>query len=552
MTVHDIPVLVPTENWDVMNAIRNQSSDEYRRMVPEATRASQQEAIAALQTYRPNKNEFIGALVNKIGMTTARQQSWTNPMAIFKRSMLTAGDTIEEVSTDRIAADRYDPDREYLEKGLFGTAKVPTQTSYHTISREDRYKVTVDPKMLQRAFLEQHGLTNFVQSFIGASIYSDNIDEFNQTCKLFALYEENGGFHKIHVPAIADLESNDDDARKALRVLRATADNLTFPARKYNAAKQMLVAKREDLVIFTTPEFKAAVDVEALAAAFSLSHAEISTRMITIPKSAFGIDGVEAIMTTSEFFVIADTILETSSLANPGNLRMNHWLHHHGIISSSRFVPAVAFTTGPGDEDVVVIDKVASVNDIAVSDRENTTVTDVKRGEMYNVASAAVTESGGTDGVRYSVSGNTSFTTMITQTGVLHVSGVEGATTLKVRATAVYRTPDDLMKDGIFKETTITVSGKSTAVWPVANGPFSPTVAGIKIAGVAVSPVFAADTLAYTATVVGWDGDPESVVVSGVDRGDLKITVSANKGTVKVYAPGTPNDPTYTITVTLV
>jgi hypothetical protein len=329
--------------------------------------------------------------------------------------------------------------------------------------------------------------------------------------------------------------------------MRATADELTFLSTKYNAAHMPTFAKREDLLIFCTPAFKAAVDVEALAAAFNLDQALMHGRIIAIPESQFGIDGAQAIMTTRDFFVMADQHFETTSAWNPVSLQNNYFLHHWQVISASRFVPAILFTTKAGDEILSISTPVTSVSNVSAFDRDGDEVTEVVRGEIYSLDADVTTSpaDGVNDGVRWTVTGAASSRTYVTQKGVLHVGGDETAATLTVRATSTWLDPENVMRDGETATLALTVTGVSYPEWPDTSGP----VTGITVAGAAVEPAFSATTYTYTVDVEGGTATVDDVVVTGPQAGDVDITVNNDGDVITVEVAGAPGDPVYTVNV---
>jgi len=463
----DVGVLKPTSNDITLDRIRKRASPDYQARIPEATKAGVQATMKALMNYRPARNEFIDALVNRIGLTYSQSVSWSNPLAEFKRGMLSYGDTIEEIQLGLIKAKTYDFDRESTERNLFGTHRAEVQTNFHTINRQDKYIITIDNPALNRAFLEENGLTSFISRTMDSVSTSDQWDEFLLTCQLFAEYETNNGFHKVQVPDVSAPTSTEADAKGLLRKIRAVADNLTFISTKYNPAAMPLAAKRDELLLFVTPEVNAAIDVEALAGAFNITQAQAHGRIVPIPEGEFNLPGVQAIITTKDFFVIADTLFETTQLWNPDSLQNNQWSHHHQIISASRFVPAVMFTSNTVDEIVFEPNPVVSVGNITTVDADGATVTDVVRGEVYQLTADVVTtlEDGTSEAVRWSVDGNVSLLTYISDTGVLHVGGAEDATSLTVRATTVWLDPQGVETSKTATET-LTVSGDKLVIWP--------------------------------------------------------------------------------------
>jgi len=555
----DIRPLRNVSNEIVLNAIRTDASMEYQRRIPPATEGAISDTVRALIQYRPLYNEFIDALVNRIGLVIARNTNWQNPLAQFKRGLLQWGDTIEEIQVGLLQAHIYDPDREYMEKDIFGTEIVDVQANFHKINRQNYYKITVNEPLLQRAFIEPNGLTTFVNKLLEAPSTSDQWDEFLLTCGLFAQYETNGGFYHVHVPDIADLESDEAEAKSALRKMRAMADNLTFLSTQYNTAHMPTFATRDELCIFVSPEFNAAVDVEALAGAFNMEKAEMYGRIYPIPQSQFGVEGCQAIMTVRDFFVIADVALETTTQFNPVSRQSNYFLHHWQVISASRFVPAVMFTTGPDEGVITVADSVVSVSTPVATDpvAANTT-TDVVRGMVYQLDTTVTMSSGAEGAASWAVAGATSLRTHITPTGVLHVGGDEGAGPLDVTARSVYVDPDNTRKDPVVSSPlTLTVSGDVWPEWPeqdvAAEGE---GITGIVIDDIDV-PGFAAATTTYTMTVPPGTSMKKSDIYAEVSgSGDTVVSVTGNATagyvvTVK-YDPGTGAPTTYTVNVTVV
>lgn len=459
-------------NEVILNAIRRDASTDYQRRIPEATKANLQETMQNLADNRPEFNEFLGAIVNKIGLSIGRNMIWQNPWSIFKMGMLPQGDTIEEYGMGLLQAHSYDTDREALEREIFGTELPEVQVSYHKINREDYYKVTVNENLLLRAVLVPGGLSDFTTKLMQAPTTSDQWDEFSLMCQLFAEYEKNDGFYKVNVSDVVTLESDADAAKDAIRKIRTYTGELQYPNAAYNAAGLPTFANPDELVLFATPAFQAAVDVEALAGAFNPDKLA-TPKIFTVPEHKMAITGAQAILTTKDFFMVADTVIQTESIRNPAKMHTNFFLHHHSIISASRFVPAILFTTEAGTDYTAPVTVVESVTAIKVTNRDNVTVTDVKRGEIYNVLASAVTAPAGgfNDGVRWEVAGATAPRTHVTQDGVLHVAGTEGAATLKLTATATWVDDMQITRAGKSSTATVTVSGPVGVDWPlVAEG----------------------------------------------------------------------------------
>ena len=469
MAVNNIGVLNDANNARIFDAIRYDASPDYQRRIPEATQAGMDAVVKNLTEYRPAYNEFENALVNRIGMVVGRSKSWTNPLSEFKKGLLTFGDTIEEYQVGLLKAHNYDPDRDYMEGALFGRELPEVQSNFHRVNRQDFYKVTVQENILRRAFLDDFGLSSYVSDLMSAPLQSDNWDEFLLTCRLFHEYESNGGFFRVNVPDVASLSSTGDDARLALRKMRALAEEMRFLSTRYNAAHMPSFANPEDLVLFTTPQFRAALDVDALAGAFNIERAQIPHRIVTIPEEQLNIDGAQAILTSKDFFIIADQRMENTSMFNPISAGTNYFWHHWQVISASRFVPSVMFTTLAGDEIISITPTITAISAVTLKNVDGTTVTTVDRGMTYQAIATITTNPVGSDarlGLTWAVLGNQSARTRISQTGVLMVSPTEGSTSLKI---VVNDSNDNESVEEVVREVSVSVVGESSPQWPVVR-----------------------------------------------------------------------------------
>lgn len=456
-------------NEEILNSIRNNATLAYQSRVDYATKANLKEVSEKLWNNPPARNEFIDALLNQIGLIVVRTLSWSNPLAVFKYGLLANGDTIEEVAVGLTEANVYDPNREYLERDIFGSVKPEVKAAFHKINRQVFYKVTVNELMLQRAFTTDGGIASFVTELMASPMNSDQIDEYKTIAKLLALNFENGGFFKIHVDDLnapgATPDQSEAAAKYLLKQTRAMADTLSFVSTAYNAWGMPVHAQRDKLVLITTPEANASMDVDALAGLFNIERGQVPFRVIVIPKEDIGIPGAQAILTTEDFFVIADTAFETRSIQNPASLGTNYFVHHHGIVSMSPFAPAILFWTGESDTLPNTVYDVSSIGTFNVTDDNGVAIVadKVLRGDLYNVDVKAITNpvGGPNDAVMLSLEAAAPLSpfTRIYQSGTLVVGLDEDNTALTVRGTAVD-------KDSVTATKVLTVTGTKLQQWP--------------------------------------------------------------------------------------
>lgn len=473
MAVTSIPTYKPSTNAQLLNALRSGLSPDYQSRIPNVTKASINKAIETLMDVPTLRNEFIDALVNKIGLSIFKSKIWKNPLQGFKIDPLTWGAVIEEVQVGLLEAKVYDPDREYMEKEIFGRELPPVQVAYHKINRQNYYKVSIREEMLRRAFLSDYGLSQMVTNLMNSLYNSANVDEFELTCSLIAQYANKGGFFKVNVPAV----TTEATAKTLLKKVRAMSGNLAFFSSHYNAAKMPTFADQDDLVLLISPEAKAELDVEAFAAAFNIPYTEIPARVITIPQDRFGIDGAQAVLTTKDFWIIADTLMENREINNPASLDKNYFFHIHQVISLSLFAPAILFWTGAGD--VIPTDDAIVTGISAITAKYSQDGSDVvapaplTRGELYILDAEAVTDpaDGVNNGVIWSVVGQETTGTYITQAGNLQIGGKETADEVTVTAETSWIDPAGVMVAGEKVTRTFALTGDLLPVWPKAEVP---------------------------------------------------------------------------------
>ena len=81
------------------NLIRQNASTVFMETVPSAS----EDNIASLanilfdSAYQPQLNEFVNALINRIGLTVVNNKRFENPLAMFKKGSVPLGTDIQEL-----------------------------------------------------------------------------------------------------------------------------------------------------------------------------------------------------------------------------------------------------------------------------------------------------------------------------------------------------------------------------------------------------------------------------------------------------------------------
>lgn len=450
--------LTDFNNVQLLNMIRNESSPEYQRRIPAATQSNMDITVSTLMSSTQLKNEFYSSLINRIGGTMVHMWKWSNPLSVFTRASQTYGDTWQEVAVGMPLAQVYDPNAEYLGADNFRKWKVDVDSLYHRLDFAHFYPVTTDDKILRRAFTSGNGLSSLTSQLIQSCYNAAETDIFEAMCHMFTQYARLGGYWRVHMDAdLNKMTSTQDEARGLLRQIRSWADSLKFVSTRYNARHMPTFAKPDELVLFCSPEVKSALDVQGLATVFHRTDAEPTIdRIIVVPEDRFGIDGVQAILTTDKFLIDIPVIEEMTQQTNPVNINsVNNYLHMQRIISVSGFAPAVLFWNGAGSTDNVVPPAGTAATTpkftlkLSAYGEGATTPENVARGGAVQVeADTTITNDGRASwrsgAVKYSIGATDkqlSEWTYISPTGVLVVGIDEANTVIPVQATADYINP---------------------------------------------------------------------------------------------------------------
>lgn len=556
--------LTEFNNAQILNMIRNEASPEYQRRMPSATQTNMDRQMATLMSSTQLKNEFYAALVNRIGGTYVNTWRWNNPLSVFQRASQMYGDTWQEIAVGMPLAQVYDPDAEYLGADNFRKWKIDVDSLYHRLDFAHFYPATTDDKTLQRAFTSETGLASLTSQILTSCYNAAEVDLFEAMCHQFVEYAKLGGYWRVHMNNdLNNMGSSETDARDMLRQIRAWADTLRFVSTRYNARHMPTFARLDELVLFCSPEVKSALDVQGLATVFQRTDAEPTIdRIIVIPQDRFGMDGVQAILTTDKFLIDIPVINEMTQQTNPVNINsVNHYLHVQHIISVSGFAPAVMFWTGAGSTASVVTPTGTTAKTptfqlkLAMYGGGTSTPSNVARGGAVQVTADTTITNDGTatfrsDAVEYRI-GDTakpkSDYTYISPTGVLVVGLDEPNTTIPITAIALYTNPETPEVPG-----TVSAALDVPVVGEGVIG-FNPSIiASIAVTVPAVTVEHTAQATA-TATMIdgraadvtaqaAWTSDTpanatvsESGAVTGVKAGSSNITatlfgVSGKKG----------------------
>ena len=325
---------------NVLNVIRQNATAVYQDRIPEATAENLHEVGDAILTYEAQANEFVNALVNRIGLVILNNRMATNPLAALKKGRLAVGETIEEIYIDVIKAQTYDP--RAAQDTLFKRHLPNVSSVFHSVDSQLNYPLTISNEQLRKAFMSYDSLDRFIAGLVDSMYKSATLDEFIQMKQLISEWNANGRFIIEPITAVTDAAS----AREAMIKIKGVSDGMTIFNNQMNYAGVWTSTPKDEQYLITTPDFNARMDVDVLAAAFHMDKAEFAGHVIVVDNIGnLGDSGIEAILVDKNWYQVYDYLRTFKTAYNGEGLYWNYFYHVWMVYSLSPFANAVAFGT---------------------------------------------------------------------------------------------------------------------------------------------------------------------------------------------------------------
>lgn len=367
---------------DVLNAIRNSASVNYQNYVPIATADPEniREIGAIIMDMPQLQNEFLSALVNRIGRVILTSKMYSNPWEMFKKGMLEYGETIEEIFVNIAKPFQYDP--EVAETDVYKREIPDVRSAFHVMNYQKFYKATIQQEQLRQAFLSADGISQLIAGIVDQMYTAANYDEFLTMKYLLAKKILAGQFKPVTVSELTAANSN-----AVTTTIKETSNMLVFPSTEYNPAGVFQHTDYNDQYLIMSAKAKAVIDVNTLAAAFNMDKADFMGHVVTI--DSFGsldiarlnvlfaddptyteigsaeleaLAAIPAVSVGRDWFMVYDNLMQFTENYNGQGLYWNYFYHVWKIFSSSPFENAVVYVPEtPGVTSVTVSPKAAQV-----------------------------------------------------------------------------------------------------------------------------------------------------------------------------------------------
>ena len=390
-------VTLTNSSVDILNVIRNNATVNYQNYVPEATAdADSIREIGAVIMDNPQlQNEFLSALVNRIGRVLVTSKMYDNPWSMFKKGTLEFGETIEEIFVNIAKPFQFDPN--VAETNLFKREIPDVRSAFHIMNYQKYYKTTIQNDQLRQAFLSWQGITDLIAKIVDSMYTGANYDEFQTMKYMLAKHILNGRMYPVTIPAVTEA-----NMKSIVSTIKGVSNNYEFMSNKYNIAGVQNFSKKKDQYLLINSNFDATMDVEVLASAFNMDKAQFTGQRVLV--DSFGsldierlnilfaddptyteisesdlqaLDAIPCVLVDKEWFMIFDNFYNFTEQYNGEGLYWNYWYHVWKTFSISPFANNALFIPG-----------VPTVTSVTVSPANAT----VKAGQTISLSAVVQTE----------------------------------------------------------------------------------------------------------------------------------------------------------------
>ena len=448
-------VTLTNSSVEILNTIRDNATVNYQNYVPYATpdADSIRKIGAIIMDYPALQNEFLSALVNRIGRVMVTSKTYENPWAMFKKGFLEFGETIEEIFVNIAKPFQFDP--AVAETDVFKREIPDVRSAFHIMNYQKYYKTTISNDQLRQAFLSWEGITDLIARIVDSMYTGANYDEFQTMKYMLARYILDGRMYPVTIQAVTSANMN-----SIVSSIKGISNKFEFLSDAYNPAGVKTYSVKNDQYMLVNSNFDATMDVEVLAAAFNMSKAEFLGHRVLV--DSFGsldtarlaelfandpnyeeivssdlelLDSIPAVVVDRNWFMVFDNFNNFTEQYNGQGLYWNYWYHVWKTFSVSPFSNAALFVPGtPGVTSVTVTPESATISGAS--------------GGTVQLNATVVTTNFAPQTVVWSSNSNT---VTVNASGLVTVPAGTGATSVTITATSTY---DSGKKD----TATITVS----------------------------------------------------------------------------------------------
>ena len=415
----------------ILNTIRDNASANYRDYIPEAdpiSQASVRQIGGIIMNYPALQNEFLNALMNRIGRVLITSKMFYNPWSGLKKGLLEFGETVEEIFVNIAKPFQFDP--AVAETDVFKREIPDVRAAFHILNYQKFYKATISNDQLRQAFLSWQGITDLIAKIVDSMYTGANYDEFLTMKYMLARNILQG---RMNVTEIAPVTA--ENAKTIISTIKGVSNVWEFPSTKYNLSGVTTQTEKRDQILLINAAFNMEkaefMGNRVLVDSFgSLDTARLGIlfkddpNFVPISQAELqALDAIPVVMVDRDWFMIFDNLYNFTENYNGQGLYWNFFYHTWKTFSVSPFANNTIYVGGA-----------PTVTSVTVSPATATVV----KGQTIKLSANVVTTSFAPKSVVWSLTGDTSAETHIDIYVDLYGAEDETGTSLTVTATSTF------------------------------------------------------------------------------------------------------------------
>lgn len=336
-------------NQEILNAINALSTPNYQASIPQATTPTGGDIMSSL-TLPQNMNLFMDELINQVIKPTFLTRRLQNKLKLLYRGNLDFGDSINTVFVGMAEAKNFGENFEGCTgevENMFNKTVPNLVQQYATIDFKKKIKVSTSMEQLAMAFRDQYGLQSLINDIVLSLTNRAEYEELTAMKNVISKYATLRETQKVEQA----IPTNMDTAKAFAKKIKELIEVLSFPSRDYNSMGVMTQSTTSDLILITTPQVKASLDIDLYAGLFNMDKAEIKSRIITVDNfnivNANGtVDTTSkrfAMLVDRDFFQFYTRLIQAESVRNPNSLYTNQFMHIWSLLATCDFANAIEF-----------------------------------------------------------------------------------------------------------------------------------------------------------------------------------------------------------------
>lgn len=353
---------------EVLNAIRNSATTNYRNFVPFAQpdSASVKKIGSIIMQYPALQNEFLNALINRIALVIVTNKLYENPWSMFKKGFIEMGETVEEIFVNIAKVSQFDP---YVAEETVFQRQIPdVRATFHLMNYQKFYKDTISEDQLRQAFVSWDGVTDLISRIVNSMYTAANYDEFLVMRYLLARQFIDGNINTENVTLSGTAS---EDNKTISKLIKKLSESYTFLSSAYNINGVMTHTEKKNQYLISTVDFNASLDVDSLAFAFNMDKIQFAGHRVAVPTFGFTTEEVnrladifqydstftaftddemdtlntlQCVIMSGDYFRVYDNLLKFTEIYNSEGLYWNYSLHVWKTFSTSPFENVTALT----------------------------------------------------------------------------------------------------------------------------------------------------------------------------------------------------------------